>query len=71
MAKKSSKKAERSKDRHRARRSVRLPDDLYDLTKILATRKGRSLHDQVRAMLIEELQRNQLWPPNGSASAGG
>jgi hypothetical protein len=58
-----SKPKPRTGDRHRPRRTVNLPPELYDQLAVLADRNGRPLNWEIRRALQEHLRQNGLWPP--------
>jgi hypothetical protein len=57
------------KDRHLPFRFVRLPEQLHRQMKKLAERNNRPLSWELRALLIEHLTANGLWPPTEESQA--
>lgn len=61
-------KKKASKDRHRPHRMVRLDVPLYLALGELARRSHRTISQELRRLLEEELTRERLWPPHPPAS---
>jgi hypothetical protein len=53
----------RSRDRHKARKTISLEPGLYAHLQALADRNDRPLAREVRRILIDHLKREGLWPP--------
>lgn len=60
-------RGDRSKDRHRPRRTVSVSPELYQALQALADQNGRPLSWEVRRILTEHLKAAGLWPlPEGA-----
>jgi hypothetical protein len=50
------------KDRHKPRRTLAIPPEMYAAFAVLAKRNGRPILWEARRALIDHLKKNGLWP---------
>lgn len=66
MAKKKTKGNSPKSDRHKPHKMVRVPVDVYEQFRKLATKRDREISRELRRLMIKELETEGLWPPSGS-----
>jgi hypothetical protein len=56
-------------DRHRPHKMVRVPEHLHGVLQQLAEKNLRPISGELSRILMEEFQRNNLWPPKKSGTS--